>query len=286
MDKLTIGQMAKLNNVSERALRIYHDMELLVPMYVDENTSYRYYSARQSRRLNMILQMKSVGFSLKEIKEIIDRKDPLSLEALLHKQIEAVNVGIHKLQLKENTLYRMLESCKNFQNPPQLGNLFIEHQRTRRAYFFAIEPFDYVMDHERYERSWDKVLEKVKKTILDNNMPISYFRDVGCIVRYENLISNRLICDGAFIIPPERLKYTELPSYELHSGTYACMSDRWLSGDSQAEARGITKLLAYIKEKGIEICGDYIAEVAAESSVFDADSSLSLIKMQIPVRLL
>ena len=286
MEKLTIGQMAKLNKVSERALRIYHDLKLLVPQYVDESTSYRYYSSSQSKRLNMILQMKSVGLSLKQIKSIMDNKDLPMFEAVLLVQIEAINNQVCELQLKENALRKMLETCKSFLNPPLLHNVFVEYQPMRRAYFFDIEPFDYVKDFQLCERNWEKVLEQVRKSIHDHRMPITYFSDVGCIVRYQNLAANRLICDGAFILPREGLKYSEIPAYEIHAGAYVCMFDRWLSGDSQAEARGIMKLLSYAEEKGIEICGDYIAEVTAESSVFDSDSHLSLVKMQIPVRII
>ena len=64
------------------------------------------------------------------------------------------------------------------------------------------------------------------------------------------------------------------------------MYDRWKSGDVQTEARGIMELLAFIERKGFEICGDYIAEVIAESTVFDSENHLSLVKMQIPVRIM
>ncbi|WP_302794748.1 MerR family transcriptional regulator [Cloacibacillus evryensis] len=285
MEKLTIGQMAKLNQISERALRIYHDLELLVPQYVDESTSYRYYSSSQSKRLNMILQMKSVGLSLKQIKIIMDNKDLPMFEAVLLEQIEAINNQVRELQFKESTLHRMLETCKSFLNPPMLQNVFVEYQPMRRAYFFNIEPFDYAEDHKLNKRNWEKVLAQVNQTIHDHRMPITYFGDVGCIVKRENICSGRLICDGAFILSREGLQYSAIPTYNIPSGTYACMFDRWLSGDSQAEANGIMKLLSYIKNSGGEICGDYIAEVTAESSVFDSESHLSLVKMQIPVRI-
>ncbi|MDO5116260.1 MAG: helix-turn-helix domain-containing protein [Synergistaceae bacterium] len=285
MEKLTIGQMAKRNKISERALRIYHEMGLLTPQYVDESNSYRYYSPAQSRRLNMILQMKSVGLPLKQIKNIMDGSDLAMFEAVLLEQIEAINNQVGELRLKEKALRKMLESCKSFLNPPSLQNVFVEYQPERSACFFEIEAFDYVRDYESGLRSWEKVLEQVREAIHHYNMPITCFSDVGCIVRHENLITGRLVCDGAFILLHDRVKYSYVPSYTIPSGTYVCMFDRWRSGDSQAETHGIMKLLSYIAEKGIEIRGDYIAEVAAESSVFDSNEHISLVKMQIPVRI-
>ena len=47
-EKVTIGEMASLNCVSERALRFYQSKGLLEPDYVDESNGYRYYSLEQS----------------------------------------------------------------------------------------------------------------------------------------------------------------------------------------------------------------------------------------------
>ena len=55
--KLTIGQMAKLNHISEQSLRLYDREGLLSPFVKDENTGYRYYHIIQSARLDMIQYM-------------------------------------------------------------------------------------------------------------------------------------------------------------------------------------------------------------------------------------
>ena len=43
---LSIGQMAKLNNVSVQALRHYEKLGLMVPSYINNETGYRYYSIK------------------------------------------------------------------------------------------------------------------------------------------------------------------------------------------------------------------------------------------------
>ena len=51
---LTIGQMAKLNRISEQTLRLYEKKGLLPPAAKDESTGYRFYDIRQSAVLDMI----------------------------------------------------------------------------------------------------------------------------------------------------------------------------------------------------------------------------------------
>ncbi|MEG0504947.1 MAG: MerR family transcriptional regulator, partial [Raoultibacter sp.] len=47
MVEFSIGRMAALNCVSEKALRLYQQKGLLTPVRVDETTGYRYYSYEQ-----------------------------------------------------------------------------------------------------------------------------------------------------------------------------------------------------------------------------------------------
>lgn len=59
-----IGDFAKLNKVTVKTLRHYDSLGLLQPENVDTFTGYRYYSASQMPRLNRILVLKDIGFSL------------------------------------------------------------------------------------------------------------------------------------------------------------------------------------------------------------------------------
>ena len=77
---LKIGDFSKLSRVSVQALRHYDEMGLLKPASVDNFTAYRYYSANQLPRLNRILALKDLGFSLEQIGQLL--KDGLPVEEL------------------------------------------------------------------------------------------------------------------------------------------------------------------------------------------------------------
>ncbi|WP_433166978.1 MerR family transcriptional regulator [Kribbella sp. CA-247076] len=76
----TIGDFAAFGQVSPRMLRHYDATGLLRPAVVDQATGYRYYSADQLSRLNRIIALKDLGFSLQQVHEIVDAK--LSAEEL------------------------------------------------------------------------------------------------------------------------------------------------------------------------------------------------------------
>jgi DNA-binding transcriptional MerR regulator/effector-binding domain-containing protein len=68
----TIGDFATMGRVSVRMLRHYDAIGLLRPARVDEFTGYRYYEADQLRRLNRLVALKDLGFTLAEVAKIVD----------------------------------------------------------------------------------------------------------------------------------------------------------------------------------------------------------------------
>jgi DNA-binding transcriptional MerR regulator len=68
-----IGEIARKFDVTLRALRFYEDRGLIHPRR--EGTT-RLYSRRDRARLKLILLGRRIGFSLREVKQIMDLYDP------------------------------------------------------------------------------------------------------------------------------------------------------------------------------------------------------------------
>ncbi|ALM37597.1 MerR family transcriptional regulator [Streptomyces sp. FR-008] len=70
----TIGDFARHGRVSVRMLRHYDATGLLRPARVDPANGYRHYTASQLSRLNRIIALKELGFTLQQVRDIVDEK--------------------------------------------------------------------------------------------------------------------------------------------------------------------------------------------------------------------
>lgn len=116
---LRIGDFSQLGQVSIRTLRHYDELGLLKPIYIDRFTDYRYYAIEQLPRLNRILALKDLGFSLEQIKRVLD--DNLSVAQiqgmLLLKQAEIEQ----QMQVERERLRRVADRLKRIEqegSPP------------------------------------------------------------------------------------------------------------------------------------------------------------------------
>ena len=69
---MLIGEIAEFFGVSRKAVRLYEKKGIIKPVEVDAENGYRYYSAEQVQQLNALLELKALGFSLDEIKTVMD----------------------------------------------------------------------------------------------------------------------------------------------------------------------------------------------------------------------
>jgi DNA-binding transcriptional MerR regulator len=90
--KFKIGEFSKLNMVTVKTLRHYEEIGLIVPDEIDKWTGYRYYTVDQLSKMNLIIYLKGVGFSLEEIKEILeDGREMPSVDEIKQKLKECMD---------------------------------------------------------------------------------------------------------------------------------------------------------------------------------------------------
>lgn len=77
---LSIGDLARHTRVSVRMLRYYDTLGLVVPESVDESTGYRWYAGSQIGRVNSLVALKELGFTLEQCRSVLD--EVVSVEEL------------------------------------------------------------------------------------------------------------------------------------------------------------------------------------------------------------
>ncbi|NMC53344.1 MAG: MerR family transcriptional regulator, partial [Chloroflexi bacterium] len=68
---IKIGDFSNLAHVTVKTLHHYDQIGLLRPAHIDRFTGYRYYTLEQLARLNRILALKDLGFSLDEVRQML-----------------------------------------------------------------------------------------------------------------------------------------------------------------------------------------------------------------------
>jgi DNA-binding transcriptional MerR regulator len=109
----SIGDLAGELGISTRAIRFYEDQGMLSPQRAGGN---RVYAARDLARLKLILRGKRLGFSLADIRELLDLYDAdrNHLEQL-HQTLRKGRVRIAELEQQKAELAQTLHELRELE---------------------------------------------------------------------------------------------------------------------------------------------------------------------------
>lgn len=142
------GQFARLANVSERTIRYYDKIGLLKPSFVMEN-GYRQYSDLDLLKLQKILSLKHLGFSIEEIFPMV--MDNTNLKESFELQIDLIEDKISHLQSLKDALKRASNSSNLSWNMIlSLVQLSNEETNIIEQYKNAKNLNDRISLHEKY----------------------------------------------------------------------------------------------------------------------------------------
>ena len=115
MQTLTIGQLAKQAGVGVETVRFY-ERKALLDGPPRTASGYRQYSQDVVRRIRFIKLAKELGFSLKEVAELLSlRVDPettcAEVKAQAEDKIADIDAKLQDLQRMKETLVRLVTTC-------------------------------------------------------------------------------------------------------------------------------------------------------------------------------
>ncbi|PIE83645.1 MAG: Zn(2+)-responsive transcriptional regulator [Candidatus Contendobacter odensis] len=113
---LKIGALSRLTNVSQDTLRFYEKHGLIQP-HARSRAGYRLYSNDDIQRIRFILSAKEVGFTLKEIHELLalevarEEASCRDVKSFIDEKIKTVNQRIRELQSIKKSLRILSDAC-------------------------------------------------------------------------------------------------------------------------------------------------------------------------------
>ncbi len=107
---MTIGQLAKIADVNIDTIRYYEKL-ILLPKPKRTEAGYRVYTNEHKVKLNYILRAKDLGFTLREIKEILKLDECEDLYELTSSKIKDVETKINDLNNLKTKLKFLLKKC-------------------------------------------------------------------------------------------------------------------------------------------------------------------------------
>jgi len=112
---MQIGELAKRTALTVDAIRFYEKRRLL-PKPLRSTGRFRLYTADDMARVRFIQQMQGLGFSLKEVGELIDLRTHKvdaceSVHHLLKAKLAGIRAKMHELKQLESELIADLQKC-------------------------------------------------------------------------------------------------------------------------------------------------------------------------------
>lgn len=120
-ERMNIGSAAQASGVSAKMIRHYEEIGLIPPASRTD-AGYRTYSERDVHLLRFIRQGRVLGFSMKQITELIglwldQSRSSSKVKQLAQEHISELDEKINELQAMKATLERLASSCHGDARP-------------------------------------------------------------------------------------------------------------------------------------------------------------------------
>ena len=118
--RLGIGDFSRMTHLSVIALRHYHELGLLIPAEIDEQSGYRFYEPGQLRTAQVIRRFRDLGMPLDQVMEVLQAPDALVRNQVIAAHLQRMEAQLALKQSVVASLRSLLE------RPPQ--PVAVEHR--------------------------------------------------------------------------------------------------------------------------------------------------------------
>jgi len=118
---VNIGSVAEKSGVPPKTIRYYESIGLIRPADRRPN-GYRNYSLTDMRTLNFVKRARSLGFSVEEVRDLIDlwrnrKRTSVAVKALATRHLEALERKIQELESMRKAVADLVRRCHGDARP-------------------------------------------------------------------------------------------------------------------------------------------------------------------------
>lgn len=278
---LKIGDFSKIARISIRMLRHYDQIGLLKPYVIDEESGYRLYSVDQLPLINKIVFLKDIGFSLNEVKELINSNISTDeIKRMLIRRQRDLENEIALAQLNLNTITERLSAIEKEGNMPKYD---VNIKSTEEFYVASIrEIIPNIKDVGIYCYSmYSKLYKELKATDISSigNEIVFYHNkeysekdldmEAGVILGCSNKDAQKIVTKNLITRKIETAKQV---AFLIYKGSYRDIED------------AVVELLKAVSLKKWEIVGE-VREIHLSGKAHEDEESHenAVVELQIPV---
>lgn len=118
---MNISAAAEKSGLPPKTIRYYESIGLIQPADRRAN-GYRSYSGADMRTLNFIKRARSLGFSVEEVRNLLDlwrdkRRTSVAVKALATRHLKALDRKIEELESMRRSLSNLVKRCRGDERP-------------------------------------------------------------------------------------------------------------------------------------------------------------------------
>ena len=234
-----IGEISKLYNIGTDSLRYYEEIGILRPRR-DEN-GYRMYSIGDIRTLNVLRELRSIGFPMKDIKAHLKDFDVQQTLDMFAEAIERINRRQQELELLKKNVSERIDEI----------SYYLREKNTHESISVQSLPERHILklsEKALRDDNIDFVLKKLQSKY-EEQLYIVGNGEIGALIDSDCLLEGEYGRFEAefYIVAPDEEFDAVLPAADYLcmtvKGSYARMREEW------------SKLLVYAQREGVSVCG-------------------------------
>lgn len=232
----SIGEFSKVSGLSVKALRLYHQESILIPRIVDRDTGYRYYDFDNIEQARVVSTLRSMMFSLEQIRAMLSRGDDADVVSTLEAHRREIEAKLRQMRDAASSLDSIIRNEREAQDLARKGEYQIEE--------ISIQPM--IMAGIRIKGRYTDVSDlfgRLVKTLKSSiaGKPFTLFYDS----EFKDEDADFECC-----FPIKKLRSFEgIDSREIEGGQALSLVHR---GPFAAVGRSYARLFSHLSERGLQ----------------------------------